>query len=71
MTQVLTPSGPFLLILWDPVARRCNVKGTLENKELTFEMLARAKKTLEEHYDEFAKLNMLQRPKVVLTDGNN
>jgi hypothetical protein len=64
------PSGPFLLILWDPVKRTCNIKGSLENKALVFEMLARAKNTLEEHYDELAKLNMLQKPKVTLTDGN-
>jgi hypothetical protein len=71
MTQVLTPSGPFLLILWNPVARTCSIKGTLENKALTFEILARAKNTLEEHYDELAKANLVQRPKVTLTDGNN
>jgi hypothetical protein len=70
MTQVLTPSGPFLLILWDPVKRQCNIRGTLENKALAFEMLDRAKRTLEEHYDELAKVNMVQKPKVTLTDGN-
>ena len=69
MTQVLTPTGPFLLILWDPVARRCNIKGSLENKELAFEMLHRAKDTLETHYDDIAKANLIQRPKVTLTDA--
>jgi hypothetical protein len=33
-------------------------------------MLDRAKRTLEEHYDELAKVNMVQKPKVTLTDGN-
>jgi hypothetical protein len=66
------PSGPFLLILWDPVKHVCNIKANvLENKALTFEIMDRAKRTLEDHYDELAKLNMVQRPKVVLTDAND
>lgn len=70
MTQVLQPSGPFLLIMYDPIKRRCEVKGTLENKAMSFEMLDRAKRTLEEHYEELAARSIVEKPKLIITDFN-
>jgi hypothetical protein len=66
--QMLSPTGPFLLILWDPAQARCLVKGTLTDKELAYEMLARAKRTLDDHYGELAKQALVERPLIQLTD---
>ena len=65
---VLTPSGPFLLILWDPAQARCVIKGSLEDKALAYEILRRAKLTLDDHYGDLAKQALVERPLIQLTD---
>jgi hypothetical protein len=70
--NVLTPSGPFLLILWNPAARLCEVRGTLDDKELALEMLKRAKTTLDEHYQEQANKNLIERPRIhIVNESQN
>jgi hypothetical protein len=62
--QTLIPSGPFLLILWHPAEARCEVRGTLADKALAFEMLDRAKRTLIDHYQDLANQSLIEKPKI-------
>lgn len=66
----LTPRGPFLLIMWDPHFRVCNVKGTLENKAEVYEMLERAKRTLDDHFEELAKQSLIEKPRLQIVEPN-
>jgi hypothetical protein len=63
---VLKPTGPFLLIQWDPDLHRCDVKGTIADRKLALEMLDRAKATLKEHYEEQRQQNLVERPRIHL-----
>ena len=62
--NVLTPHGPFLLILWNPETVRCEVKGTLRDKNMALEMLDRARATLKDYYEEQVEQNLVERPRI-------
>jgi len=62
--NVLTPHGPFLLILWNPETARCEVKGTLRDKNMALEMLDRARATLKDYYEEQVEQNLVERPRI-------
>lgn len=67
--NVLSPNGPFLFIQWDPSTRLCDVKGTLHDKALAYEILERAKRTLDDHFAELQNKALVERPTVqIVTD---
>lgn len=73
MTHVLRPQGPFLLILWDPLLRHIEVKGSLDDKAMAFELIERGRQCLVDHYRKLAEdeaSNLVRRPPVIqLTDA--
>ena len=67
--KILQPDGPFLVLRYNPVTGLCRVDGTIENRDLAFDILRKAEKTLRDYYEKKHAEDVVNRTAITLTDA--